>query len=134
IQKATNIATVSTNNGWTNLANNLGITQFYTGAASPSGDMIIGGSQDNSFMYLSNQNGTSNWIQPMTGDGADCAVDFRDSDTLYASTQRMRIRKSVDGGLTWTLADTGITGSGTTNVPFIGTFLMDPNNARRLFA
>lgn len=134
IQKATNIATVSTNNGWTNLANNLGITQFYTGAASPSGDMIIGGSQDNSFMYLSNQNGTSNWIQPITGDGADCAVDFRNSDTLYASTQRMRIRKSVDGGLNWTLVTTGITESGTNNAPFIGTFLMDPNNARRLFA
>ncbi|MCA9727602.1 MAG: hypothetical protein KC729_07960, partial [Candidatus Eisenbacteria bacterium] len=47
IQKATNIGTVAPTTGWTNLANNRGITQFFKGASSPSGSVIVGGAQDN---------------------------------------------------------------------------------------
>jgi len=134
IQRANNISTVTQNNGWTNLSNNLGITQFYTGAASPNGDIIIGGSQDNSFMYLSNHQGTSSWNQPVTGDGAYCAVDFTNSNNLYASTQRLRILRSTDGGQNWALAINGITEANTPNAPFIAPFVMDPNNPQILVA
>ncbi len=134
IQRANDIATVTTNNGWTNLANNLGITQFYAGAASPSGDVIIGGSQDNSFMYLTDNLGTSEWVQPMTGDGAFCAVDYTNSNILYSSTQFLRIRKSIDRGQNWTVATSGIIEAGTNNAPFIAPFVMDPNNPLILVA
>jgi len=134
IQRADDISTVTTNNGWTNLANNLGITQFYAGAASPSGDVVIGGSQDNSFMFLSDFDGTSEWIQPLTGDGAFCAVDYTNSNILYSSFQNLRIRKSIDRGQNWTIATNGISEAGTNNAPFIAPFVMDPNNPQILVA
>ena len=40
IQTTANILTVTTTTGWTNLANGLGITQFYHGAAAADGALL----------------------------------------------------------------------------------------------
>src|SRR5262249_17610968 len=61
IQLAISPYLVATTFGWTNLANNLGITQFYRGAAHPSGSHILGGTQDNSSPRFRPGDGINNW-------------------------------------------------------------------------
>jgi photosystem II stability/assembly factor-like uncharacterized protein len=48
IYRANDVYAASTTAGWTELNNNLGITQFYGGAGNATSGRIIGGTQDNS--------------------------------------------------------------------------------------
>ncbi len=133
IQTAADIATVTTNSGWTNLANGLGITQFYGAAAAPNGSVIVGGTQDNDKLrYTGNANG---WFQAETGDGGYSAIDFNNPSIFYGSQPRLQIRKSTNGGQSYFNAFAGISdaGSGLTS-RFIAPFAMDPNNSTRLIA
>lgn len=132
IQRATDILTVAQTSGWTNLANGLAITQFYGGAASANGSVIIGGSQDNSTLRYTGGSPNS-WFQAETGDGGACAIDFTNASILYAERPRLSIRKSTDGGATYATASTGILDTGS-NAAFIAPFTLDPNNANVLYA
>jgi photosystem II stability/assembly factor-like uncharacterized protein len=133
IQKTDNINTVSENAGWINLANNLGITQFYGGSASLDASVIIGGAQDNSYMIYKSANGAQSWQQPHTGDGGFCAVNFRDPDTLFTETQYLQIKISFDGGETWYKGTRGLLDT-TICAPFIAPFCMDPKDPNTLVA
>jgi hypothetical protein len=133
IQRATNVSTVDDSTGWTNLANGLGITQFYAGAAAVDGSVILGGAQDNDKLRY-NGGATSSWVQVETGDGGYCAVDFTNSSVLYGEGIRLSIRKSTNGGVSYFNAISGLTDAGNTNSPFIAPFAMDPFNSNILFA
>ena len=105
IQKADDIAianaNVSSTSGWDNLTGNMCTVQFYGGGVS-SGGQFAGGAQDNGILLKNNNNyGVANdWIHPLTGDGAD--VYFRTEDIIYATTNFNSLRKSTDGGATFT--------------------------------
>jgi len=133
IQMTNNINTVTENSGWTNLANNLGITQFYGGSASPDASVIIGGAQDNSYMIYNSANGVQSWFQPSTGDGGYCAVNYRDPDTLFAENQYLDVVRSVDGGATWYSRTSGLSDADKC-APFIAPYSMDPVNPGILVA
>lgn len=83
----------STNNGtsWTELNNNLGVTQFYFMAAHPDDpDVLLGGSQDNgSPMVLSGS--FNDWFDITTGDGGPAVFDFSTPSTFYASIYNLNI-------------------------------------------
>ncbi len=138
IQKATDVLTVSENSGWTNLAGNtLGISQFYGGAASPDGQYIIGGTQDNDnlrYKATGAWSGSGNWFQQSTGDGGFCAVDYSNSLIHYSEYIRLKIEKSVDGGDAWIGSYTGLQDALDESALFIAPFVLDPNNPERLIA
>ncbi|MCF8301998.1 MAG: hypothetical protein K9I94_01885 [Bacteroidales bacterium] len=131
IQMASNVGTVSQNSGWTNLANNLGITQFYAGGASPDGGIIVGGAQDNSYMIYTSGGGTGNWVQPNTGDGGYSSVNYNNTDIMFSSTQRLDVKKSTDGGANWSASNNGLLDTDNC-AAFIAPVSMDPNDPTTL--
>ena len=135
IQRVANIYNVGQTSGWTNLANNLGITQFYAGGAHPSGSHILGGTQDNGVLRYRPGDGAQAWFSAVRGDGGWSAVNYDDAAIQYSETQWLSIRKSIDSGDTWSGAINGLTDAGNSNrVRFIPPFAMDPNDPDVLVA
>lgn len=135
IQMTDDIFTVGPTSGWVNLANNLGITQFYKGAASPDGEWILGGTQDNDTLRRGDAWG-SNWIQDKTGDGGYCAIDYDDPwDPVFFCEY---VYLSIYRRTTWTQWVHVVAGlldaDDPDNSRFIAPFRMDPNNGDRLIA
>ena len=97
------VSTVSLTNGWINLNNGLGITQFYGAAKNPHADMIMGGAQDNGTVTFSGLLGTP-WDTAKGGDGGFCAADPRNFagrlPTFYGETPKAEVFRSFNGGAT----------------------------------
>jgi len=122
--------------GWTNLAHNLGITQFYAGAASPNGD-LFGGAQDNGILKLTAGDGPQNWFQCVicTGDGGFCAVNPTANNVVYATTQNLEIKRSVTWGNSYVPFTLGLSDAGDgNNARFIAPIALDPNDAATVIA
>ncbi|HJQ69483.1 MAG TPA: hypothetical protein VKA70_10940 [Blastocatellia bacterium] len=117
---------------WTALNNNYGVTQFYHGLPFPNGNSYIGGTQDNGTLRGSDSAGAGGWVQAFGGDGGYVAIDPTATDTVYVENTRLSIRKTVDGGRTYTTVITGIS-EPTSNFLFINPFIMDPSNPQRLW-
>jgi hypothetical protein len=135
IQQATDIHTVSENSGWVNLAHNLGITQFYTGAATSDGSFVVGGAQDNDKLHYRAQWGAQGWRQPTTGDGGFSAIDPVNINRVYGEYVNLKIQRSDNGGQGYGDKINGLTdaGSGGTSL-FIAPFILDPSNPNTLYA
>ena len=135
IQTASNIYNVAETSGWTNLANNLGITQFFGGAAHPSGDYMLGGAQDNSTVRYRAVDGEQAWHFPFTGDGGSCAINPDDAAIQFAEWQNLNFVKSTDFGQSFFDAVSGLGDAGDrNNTLFIPPFSMDPNDSSTLVA
>jgi hypothetical protein len=125
---------------WTNLANGLGITQFYRGAAAPDGSVIIGGSQDNDSLRYRPGDGPSAWYQAESGDGGYCAVNYDDPSRMYTEYTYLAIERSTNGGASYSPSTPGLADAGETTPPgqekalFIAPFEMDPTNPDILVA
>ncbi len=136
IQKANNVFTVSTTSGWTNLAYNLGITQFYRGAASPDGQYVTGGTQDNATLRYTEGYGTI-WYQYRTGDGGYCAMNYADPDhpVFFDEHVYLSMYRSFNcgGGAESAVFGLSDAGSGDTAL-FIAPFTADPDNGNNLVA
>jgi photosystem II stability/assembly factor-like uncharacterized protein len=86
--------------GWTELANAFGATQFYGGAGNPTSGMIIGGAQDNGTLRYHPAQGTERWTTIFGGDGGWCAADPTDPDFCYGEYTFLNIHRNTDGGTT----------------------------------
>ena len=113
---------------WVSLNNGYEVTQFYHGAVFPDGAKYLGGAQDNGVLVGSDDAGPNAWREVLAGDGGYVAV--ASPSVIYAATTGLSIRKSVDGGVRWTAATTGISNSG---FNFIAPFVVDPGDATRLW-
>ncbi|MBP7777295.1 MAG: cadherin-like domain-containing protein [Acidobacteria bacterium] len=108
-------------------------TQFYDGAVYPDGQTYFGGLQDNG-----TQRGTSastNWTTLAGGDGGYAAVDTLGdvnaaNDVLFLENTGNSLKKSTNGGATFTDANAGITGSG---FLFIAPFAMNDGTRQQLW-
>ncbi|TAJ94810.1 hypothetical protein EPO44_13800 [bacterium] len=109
---------------WTNHNTNLSITQFYEGSIHPTDpNFALGGSQDNG---TEKWTGADAWQWIFGGDGADNAISSSNPDTHWAiSFQSLGVRRTTNGGLTFTVADSGIA---FVNRPFIARFEKCPAN------
>lgn len=116
---------------WTELNNQLAITQFYSAAMGPTG-VVYGGTQDNGTqVYTGNSEA---WTQPLnaSGDGGFCAADRVDPLILYGAQPRLEIHRSMDGGATTQLIPPPLPQNSTPN--FIAPFILDPNWRFRILA
>lgn len=115
---------MSTNRGtnWTNQNATLTLTQFYRIASKPSDvDEIMGGTQDNGTQRTT---GTLNWAGAFGGDGGDVVYQTQNNNHILGETQNNGVRRSVNGGATWTSGTTGLSGSGA----WVGPLLSHPDS------
>ncbi|MFF0427170.1 WD40/YVTN/BNR-like repeat-containing protein [Streptomyces sp. NPDC004520] len=158
--KAADLAVVGTEpkapfvDGWTELDNNYGVTQFYAGAGSTASGKVIGGAQDNGTLVFDPATGTEGWREFQGGDGGWCACDPTDPAVLYGEYVFLNIHRNDDGGATddpdryisgqfWNPAIPGwdwkplpyrIPDAKNHQALFIAPFVMDPNAPQRLLA
>ncbi len=140
IQKATNVSTVTDTIGWVNLANNLGVSQFFGGAVSTGGDLAIGGTQDNGILLYTQAGGQQGWSLgkfpdngSMTGDGQWAAVDFNLPTTIYVTYPRLIIMRSNNSGASFSEATSGL-GDRNGYADWLAPFVMDPSDPGHLVA
>ena len=107
-------------------------TQFYSGAVMPGGGAFFGGKQDNGTMR-GTLAGKGEWVRLRGGDGAAVAVDPRDANVLFTSTQNFGLARSRNGGRTFSATLRGIA-EPAANFSFIAPLAMDPTNPDRLYA
>ena len=147
LYRATDVYTVSQTTGWTELNNNLGITQFYSGAGTPSNGRIIGGTQDNGTLRYTGD--TENWTTPFGGDGGWSAADANDPNYMYGEYVFLNIHRSTNGGgvseyisgqfwngfqWVWKNEPFRIPDAFSEQALFIAPFVLDPNNSNRILA
>ena len=114
---------------WSPLNHDFGITQFYHGAPFPDGLSYLAGAQDNGTVLGSDAAGPNGWRRIWGGDGGYVAIDPGNPQVIYVESQFANIRKSTDGGRTFSVATAGLSDS----FLFIPPFLLDPNDAKRLW-
>ena len=76
---------------FTNLNNGLNITQFYAGHFYPTGNSVVGGTQDNGTRF--SNNGIASFSNINGGDGAFCSVNQQDDGIRYVSSQYLNMRR-----------------------------------------
>ena len=106
---------VSTDNGdnWTDISDGLQITQFYSlGVSQTVQDMVITGAQDNG-TFLKDGN---TWDAVIGGDGMECIIDYTNSNVMYGELYYGSIRKSTNGGNSFSTISTG---NGAWETPYI---------------
>ena len=86
---------IDNGNNWTDISDGLQITQFYSlGVSQTVQDKVIAGSQDNG-TFLKN---SSVWDAVIGGDGMECIIDYTNSNIMYGALYYGDIRKSTNGG------------------------------------
>jgi hypothetical protein len=133
IYKAENALTVAGTSGWTELNNNLGITQFYGAAGNPTSLTVVAGAQDNgSLRGLSGV--TEGWTTFNGGDGGYVAADQGDPNYFYTEYVYATVARSSNAGSSATNIYSGITDANVnTGAEFIAPFILDPNNQSRMY-
>ncbi len=114
---------------WENLSDGMGIMQFYRISGSQQNEkLILGGAQDNGTSLLSN----ISWREVGGGDGMNCLIDYKNSNNMYISMQNGAVRRSNDGGLSFsgTINET-TTGE---NGGWVTPFILHPTNPQILYA
>ena len=116
---------------WGEKNNGYQVTQFYHGATYPDGDTFIAGAQDNG--TLRGVTGLPNAWQPIQGgDGGYVAVNPANTNMLWAEFTGLSLRRSTNGGASFSVFTTGITEGGG-NFLFITPFTQDPSNANLMW-
>ncbi|MFN0279082.1 MAG: hypothetical protein ACKVRN_10830 [Pyrinomonadaceae bacterium] len=133
IYRTDNVGTATINSGWTELNNNLGITQFYGGAGSTNGN-IIGGTQDNGTLRYTTFGGTELWTSTAGADGGYCSADQTDTNYFYGATQNLGVFRSSNAGFSSTAISSGIGDVPPVQTNFIAPILLDPGEPERLLA
>jgi photosystem II stability/assembly factor-like uncharacterized protein len=98
----------TTNNGntFTNLNQNLTLTQFYRIAASPfTPSRILGGTQDNGTQQTYS---ALNWAAAYGGDGGEVCFNHFDANYILGETQVGGLFRTSNGGSSWVSATAGI--------------------------
>ena len=117
---------------WDTLNNSLSITQFYGGCAYPTGNIFLGGTQDNG--HLSYDGSNSNWTEVVGGDGGYAAINQSNSNYAYEEYVYLQIAKTINGN-NWNNAVNGLSDAGSgSKCLFIAPFSMNPENSSVLIA
>ncbi|MFH0990318.1 MAG: T9SS type A sorting domain-containing protein [bacterium] len=106
---------------WTNPNNTYNTSQFYGVDKKHGASIYIGGTQDNG-TWVSGVNpnaGSTNWINPLGGDGFEVAWNYNDGNKIIGSLYYNDFYRSLTGGGTFTRAVTDLSDNGSGKGPFI---------------
>jgi photosystem II stability/assembly factor-like uncharacterized protein len=123
----------STNNGdtWTNITNNLQITEYYRISGVDSNpDIMLGGTQDNGHHLRTTNSSTFQW-KITCCDGMDNAIEQSNPNIMYGFTQNGQINKSIDAGATFVWIPPTI--MDTLGEPWVTDFLIHPTTPATIF-
>ncbi|MDB9961405.1 T9SS sorting signal type C domain-containing protein [Oceanihabitans sp.] len=112
---------------WNDLSAGLAIAQIYKIGVSQNSDTVINGYQDNGTAI---SRGTT-FTTEIGGDGMECIIDPTDDTYMYGALYYGNIRRSTNGGTTFS---GNIAGGITENGGWVTPYKLDPNNANRMFA
>lgn len=115
-------------NMWNDLTNGMDITQFYRNAVTNAATFVIAGAQDNGSKGL--QGGV--WYELTGGDGMNCEADPIDSNVFYTAVQNGELRRTTNGGNSFTDINQNIPGN--PSGAWITPFIINPNNNQQLIA
>ena len=119
----------STNFGstWTDLTSGIAHTQIYRVASyEPNVSLLTFGSQDNG----SNKwTGVATMLHMLGADGMDCMIDHTNSNILYNAIQDGGLRKSTNGGTTFSNVEPDTIGGS-----WVTPFIMSPSNSSIIYA
>ncbi|MEP0545438.1 MAG: YCF48-related protein [Rhodothermales bacterium] len=112
-----------------NLEFGMRTAQFYNGTSvSADGAYMLGGLQDNGTVRM--EEGEA-WDHVFGGDGTWTAIDPSDPDIAYASSQGLNLRRSSDGGFSFTA---GIAPPFSDETAFIAPYAVAPSAPSTLYA
>ncbi len=135
VYRVADVYTATTTSGWTELNNNLGITQFYGAAGNASSGTIVGGTQDNGTIRYTTTGGTEGWSEMYGGDGGFCAADPSNPNYFYGEYVYLQIARSANGGASASDISSGISDAGgTSTANFIAPFILDLNSPATMLA
>ena len=84
---------------WTDISDDLQITQFYKiGISQTNYGLLLGGTQDNGTLRCNSEN---DWDAVRGGDGMECAIDPTDPSIMYSEVYYGAISISTNGGQNW---------------------------------
>ncbi len=113
---------------WNEFTDGLYISQLYKiGVSQMSENTVINGFQDNGTAII--YDGVS-WSTEIGGDGMECIIDPTDDNYMYGALYYGDIRRSTNGGLSFS----GISGPITENGGWVTPYTLDPSNPNRMFA
>lgn len=123
----------STNNGnsFTNLNQNLTLTQFYRIAASPfNPSRILGGTQDNGTQQTYS---ALNWAAAFGGDGGEVCFNHMvaNDQNILGETQNGGLQRTTNGGTNWVNSTSGINTS--ENVAWVAPIIKHPSISSYFF-
>ncbi len=124
----------STNNGdtWTNITNNLQITEYYRISGVDSNpDIILGGTQDNGHHLRTTNSSTFQW-KITCCDGMDNAIEQSNPNIMYGFTQDGQINKSSNAGASFVWLPPS-TSAGPVSGPWVTDFLIHPTIPSTIF-
>lgn len=111
---------------WTDISDDLQITQFYKiGISQSNFGLLLGGSQDNGTLRCNSQN---DWDAVRGGDGMECAVDPNDPSIMYSAVYYGAISISTNGGQNWDNISPDDDGA------WVTPYQIDQNNPNRIVA
>lgn len=111
---------------WLEISGTMNISQVYkVGTSALTANLWITGHQDNG---TSTWNGTT-YQARIGGDGMDCFYDRTNNNIVFGSTQNGGLRRSTNGGGSWSSVVSGLP----TSRPWVTTWKQDPVVANRLY-
>jgi len=112
--------TTSGETGFTMPVDGMTTTQFYGVDKRPGASAYIGGMQDNgTWRSPVDPTSTTPWTFQIGGDGYETSWHFDDPLRMIGGYQYNGLRRSLDGGLSWSSAISGMSDTGGGNAPFI---------------
>lgn len=132
VHVADDILTASAGSGWRDLDATMRSTQFYGAAGHGTGDVIVGGAQDNGTLRVVGSSAAANLA--IGGDGGMVQIDPTDPRYVYGEIQYMGVHRSTNGGASSSQITSGLSDATSGSSNFISPLRLDPNNPLRLYA
>ncbi len=112
--------TTSEESGFTMPTDGMVTTQFYGVDKRPGASAYAGGTQDNgTWMSPIDPTALTPWTHEIGGDGYETSWHFDDPQKIIGGYQYNGLRRSLDGGLSWSSATNGLDDTGSGAAPFI---------------
>ena len=116
---------------WSDISSGLAITEFYRFSGTPqNANLYVGGAQDNGCNKIEGPIPDLQMEHIFGADGMETAIDPTNVNTVFIASQGGGMRRSTNGGNTFSYIKPSNLGGGAWVTPYV----LDPNNSNRILA